>query len=421
MRDSLEQARLSVNLANSAFSPKVVPNIFGSFGQSDNANQTYKVDFSQRLTTGTELRATLGTASSKNQLGTFYTTDTAFFVRQPILRGFGRNNARRELFRTQSRVEEQIRSQSIVEQQLTVEVAAAYYGIVSQRLMADVAEKTLERSLQLLEASQAKLEAGRVSQLDVYRAQQLAADAETELLDSRASVEDAKDQLRYLIGQELDYDFAVEQEIPLVAEPLTADEAVATALENRLEILNSRQVLAEAERTMAYSKNQLLPQFDINIGFARQETAESFRTSFGVDNFKLTTFFSTSMPVDRTPQRVAYHSAIIDRDRRRRAVENLERRIAAEARRVSRNYLRLLRSLEVAESRADFAGKELEVATLRYQRGMANNLDVVNAELNLLMARSRLISIKAELALAWISTRAILGVLDPRQFIEESA
>jgi hypothetical protein len=40
-RDNVEQARLSINLAQSEFRLKVVPNLCGSFGQSSLSNQTY--------------------------------------------------------------------------------------------------------------------------------------------------------------------------------------------------------------------------------------------------------------------------------------------------------------------------------------------------------------------------------------------
>src|SRR5262245_19369946 len=54
--DTIEQAELGVRLARNQFQPKVTPNILGSFGQTDVNAQTYRVDLSQRFTTGTELR-----------------------------------------------------------------------------------------------------------------------------------------------------------------------------------------------------------------------------------------------------------------------------------------------------------------------------------------------------------------------------
>ena len=63
--DTIAQADLGLRLARNTFRPKVTPNIFGSFGQTDVSSQTYRVDVSQRLVTGTELRLSTGTASAQ--------------------------------------------------------------------------------------------------------------------------------------------------------------------------------------------------------------------------------------------------------------------------------------------------------------------------------------------------------------------
>lgn len=415
VRDNLEQARLSVNLAQSAFRPRIVPNIFGSLGQTSLSNQTYALSFSQQLPFGSRVEANVAAAGSRNQLGDFYNTDTSFLVSQPLLRGFGAGIAQREVRRAAAQVSEQMRQATITEQQLAVDVAAAYYRVVGHLLLVDVASKSLESSRSLLEASRAKLEAGRVSQLDVSRAHQLAAEAEGQLLDARGSLEDAKDLLRSLLDLGLDHDFEVSRDIPRLVEPMSMEEAVTLALQNRQEMESAREALAEAERSVSFGRNQLLPQFDVKVGLTRQETAESFSDSFGFNNYHLTSYFSASVPVDRTPQQTDYHNYLIERDRRQRAIAATERRIAEEARRAVRRQERLLRSLEVAESRLQFAEQELEVARLRFQRGLANNLDVVNAEENVLSAHSRQIGILAELAVARLELRAALGVLDPRR------
>jgi outer membrane protein TolC len=420
-RDYLEQARLSFNLAQSAFRPRIVPNIYGSLGQSSLSNQTYALSFSQRLSFGSQIEANVSAAGSRNQLGDFYNTDTSFLFSQPLLRGFGRNVAQRDVHRASMQVAEQIRQTTITEQQLAVEVAAAYYRVVGGSLLVEVASKSLESSRSLLEASRAKLEAGRVSQLDVSRANQLASEAEIQLLDAGGSLEDAKDLLRNLLDLGLDHDFEVSREIPRLVEPVSPEEAVAQAHRNRPEMESAREALAEAERSVSYGRNQLLPQFDVKVGVTRQETAETFAESFGLNNYHLTTFFAASVPVDRTPEQTNYHTSLIERDRRQRSIAATERRIAEEARRAVRRQERLLRSLEVAESRLQFAEQELEVATFRFQRGLANNLDVVNAEENVLSARSRQIGILAELAVARLALRATLGILDPRRELVEAS
>src|SRR5512134_1052790 len=54
--DSVSQADLGLRLARNAFRPKIVPNMFGTLGRSDLSSQTYRVDVTQKLVTGTELR-----------------------------------------------------------------------------------------------------------------------------------------------------------------------------------------------------------------------------------------------------------------------------------------------------------------------------------------------------------------------------
>ena len=63
--DNVEQANLSVRLARNTFTPKVVPNVLGSFGKTDINSQIYRVDVSQKFTTGTEMRVGVGTSTAQ--------------------------------------------------------------------------------------------------------------------------------------------------------------------------------------------------------------------------------------------------------------------------------------------------------------------------------------------------------------------
>jgi len=166
-----------LRLARNTFRPKVTPNIFGSFGRTDVSSQTYRVDVSQKLVTGTELRLSTGTASAQipgmDSAGDvlFYNADTTLTLTQPLLRGFGPSVARRSLTVAEMRKEDAARSQSLAEQQVAVEVAGAYYRVVSQQTFVEVARQSLLRARRLRDASEAKLDAGLVSQLDVLRSQ----------------------------------------------------------------------------------------------------------------------------------------------------------------------------------------------------------------------------------------------------------
>jgi outer membrane protein TolC len=427
--DNAEQATLGVRLAQNTFQPKLVPNVLGSFGQSDVSNQTYRLDLAQKLTTGTELRAGVGTTSAQIPGASgipgqsdirFYNTDTTFTVSQPLLRGFGPTVTRRSLASAEERERDARRQRTLAEQQVAVEVASAYYRVVAQRTLVGVAQKSLDRARRLRDQAEAKLDAGLVSQLDVFRAQQLVAQAEIQLFDAQSTSEDANDALAFLMGRESGVVFDVEAEIPRAVEPVGMDEAIATALGRRLDLQSANAAAAEADRSTAYARNQLLPQVDVNLAMTRRQTADSFTNSFGLDRFQAVTFLSISMPVDRTPGLIEYQNSLIDRDRRRREIQTLERRIRDDVKRAVRERDRVMRNLAAAETSVEIGQKEVEVAQFRYERGLSNNLDVVTAEAGLLAAEARRISALADAATSRLGLRAVLGILDPRKDIIET-
>lgn len=419
--DTIAQADLGLRLARNTFRPKITPNIFGSFGRTDVSSQTYRVDVSQRLVTGTELKLSTGTASAQipgvdtaSDL-LFYNADTTLTLSQPLLRGFGRSVARRGLTSAEMRKEDAQRAQSLSEQQVTVDVASAYYRVVSQQSFVDVARQSLARARRLREASEAKLDAGLVSQLDALRSQQLVSQSEMQLFDAQSAVEDARDQLLFLMGRQSGEAISVDGNIPRPGlDAVDVQRATALALANRLDLKSRVAARDDADNQIRYSRNQLLPQVDVNFAFTRRETAPSFKDSFGLDGYKFATFFTIAMPVDRTAQQVEYQSALIDRERRRRDAETLERQIADNVKQAIRERDRLIRNLAAAENNVELSRREVEVAQLRYENGLSNNLDVVTAEAGLLQAESRRIQALADSAVSALRLRAVLGIFNPR-------
>ena len=420
-RDTVEQAALARHAATSLFRPKLVPNVQGSVGQTEASNQTYRLDFLQRTTFGTEVRAGFGASSAlipsvTDPLGgdvRFYNADTNVTIVQPLMRGLGKSVARRALTSAEVRHQDAMVSLARAEQLLSVEVASTYFRVIQQRSLRDVAEKSLERSEQLLRVADAKMQAGLVSQLDVLRARQLVAESRLQLGDATYAVDSARDELATLMGWSTDRAFEVVGDIPATDAPPSLEGAMATARERRADLARARSSVSEAERTAGYFRNQLLPQVDLSVGLTRRETATSLADSVRAGRFHLSTFFTISMPIDRTPQLVEYQNALIDRDRRRRDADLLEQAVADEVKRYAREQRRLADVLAAAEASVDLARQEVEIAGFRYARGLSNSLDVISAETGLLAAEGRLVMVRAEAAVTRLRLRAVMGVLDP--------
>ena len=416
--EQIEQARLGRTLAASAFATRITPNLLGSFGQSDVRNQTYGVGVSRRFTTGTEVRMDVGATTFSNQIGRFYAADTTLLLRQSLLKGFGPLAGRRDIERADHQLGNARRQRVLMEQQVGIEVARTYYGLIAGRELVAAARTALESALQLLEASEAKLEAQLVSQLDVFRARQLVADADGRLFDADSAVEDLKDELRILMSRDLDYEFRVAAELDARMEPMELADAVGRALQHRIELRDADAAVEESERDVRFTRHQLLPQFDVSVAMTRRESADNLRGAFGLDRFEPVTFFSVSTPLNRTAENTQLQSAMMERGRRMRERELLRRRIAQEARRAVREQQRLANAVESADTTVEFAEREVALATLRFQRGLSNNLDVVNAQAALLDATTRRLGVLSNVAVSRLTLRATLGILDVRRDIQ---
>jgi outer membrane protein len=414
-RDALSEASLGLRVAKATFEPQLVPNVSGSFGHAALASQTVGIGLTQRFTTGTEVRGSTSATSLRNQLGAYYLVDTTLIVSQPLLRGFGREEVLQPVTTAQRKVADAERQRLLTEREVALDVASTYYGIVAEDAMGDAARKSLERARALVAASEAKLKAGLVSQLDVLRGRQLLTQAEADAVGAEALCEDARDRLRALMHADAQFVFGVEPAAPGVVAAVRLDDAVATALTHRPELARAADAVVASSLAVRLAADGLRPQFDLGVALTRQATGPTLSSSFRSGDTNLGAYANFSMPLVRTRERADRERALLDRERRLREQAALQTAIAQEVRAAVRRQERAARVLELAGAASDLAGKESEVARFRYQRGLSNNLDVVNAEANLLAAESRRIAASTELAIASLALRLAMGTLDPRQ------
>jgi outer membrane protein len=416
-RAGIDQAQQSLRLADDAFGLKLLPNMSGALGRTTLSNQAYGLNMSQKFVGGTQISGGLSAASYRNQLGNYFYSDTTLQVTQPLLRGFG-TVTRRSLFDAEGRAGDSRRQLALAEQQVAQDVAAAYYAVVVQNQTVAVAKTAIERAVNLRDASRARLATGRVTQLDVLRAEQLVAQAEAQILDVEGALADARERLTILIGRPIDGEFTVVDAIPTDVEAVTSEVAIASALSRRAELAVARGTIDEADRAVQAARNQLRPQVDVGVAVTRQETAPDLSSAFGTNGFRGAMLATVSMPIDRTVDDVGLQTALIERSRRQQELESIRDRITQEARQAVRRQVRAQRAVELARASVGLAERELEIATFRFQRGLSNSLEVVSAQGTLRGVQSQEVAARAEIALARIALRAAMGVLDPRQDIE---
>jgi outer membrane protein TolC len=77
-----------------------------------------------------------------------------------------------------------------------------------------------------------------------------------------------------------------------------------------------------------------------------------------------------------------------------------------------RDLEQIRKSVDLQKTAVEVAQQQHRLATLRYQRGLASNFDVVEAEESLVLARSALVSLLARYQVERVDLLRTLGTLD---------
>jgi outer membrane protein len=171
-------------------------------------------------------------------------------------------------------------------------------------------------------------------------------------------------------------------------------------------------VIEEAGRSTSLARQNLWPQLDLNLRWTRLGYGTSFGTALGAGDGRFDVFLSTSYPLERSSAKVASPGAEMNERAAVRAAEQQGRAIEAEVRSAIRDLERLRRSIALQGRSVEIAEQQHRLANLRYQRGLASNFDVVDAEGSLVLARSALVGLLTSWQVARLELRRATGELD---------
>ena len=268
--------------------------------------------------------------------------------------------------------EGQERQYELGRQRLAVDVTRSYYQVIQQRQLLAVARQSLDRSESLRRASTARLEVGLVSKLDVYRAELQASQAQESMVRAETSLDSELERFRNLLG--LSPSDPLQPEALVLPEDIDDDVEpveilIQRALQNRLDLLETRDEVGDARRTESLAKQNLLPQLDLNLGV----------TQFGNGTTYGNAFHSADRRVNGCSSRRLIPGAV-ERPRRRWPSSTSPPRAHAPAGRLDvgrrcargRGSSAIRKSIELQRKGVEVAEQQRRLATLRYQRGLAS-------------------------------------------------
>jgi len=266
----------------------------------------YDWDFSvsQKFVTGGDYELTMDnnknqSSSSRTSLNPIYSSDLALTFTQPLLKDFGIDLNKREIYIAKN-------DQKISDHQFTEKVIATiaeteniYWDLVFSIEDLKVKETSLQRARDLEKQVKAQVDVGTLAELEILQAKSNVASREERLLNAQNLIDDNGDNLKSILNFSFDSEEGLKEIIPAdspVFEPgaeNSLEEALKTALIHRPDLLAKKMELENRNIEAKYNENQTLPTLDLVGSLGLNGLSGDSSTKNGSYDSALSEAFST--------------------------------------------------------------------------------------------------------------------------------
>lgn len=267
--------------------------------------------------------------------------------------------------------------------------------------------------LALVERTEALFAAGRVTALEVQRAQQSLLSAEDALNDAQIALQSALDSFKVFIGMPVQQGLELTYlDVEVHSIDMAAMDAEALALRYRLDLQTARDRIDDARRGVANAANLLGPSVDLSGGASIGNRANDPARKIDSRTLDYDLGLSIDLPVDRLPERNTYRRALIAFERAQRSATETQENVLADVRSAERAIRSAQYSLQIQQAGIDLARQRLEFANESLLLGRVNNSrDVVEAQSSLLNAQDRYDQARADLQIQMLRYLRDTGTL----------
>ncbi len=413
LKDSLITTNLEVATADHQFSLKFVP--LANFGvTSGDSSQMLGFEVTKNFEVGTKMALGLAGNSIENDdfvINNSHNARAYAQLSQPLFRRWGQKYNRLGLTRAEMQRNKQAFLANRTRQEIIQGSIQKYYTAVVARLQKALSEKALSRSAQYLEVAKSRQLVGLVSKTDVYRAELASLSAESAVLDQRRSLETAEDALKENLSWDADWDLALNEDISLLA-PVLPEDWRAILPEQRSD-WQAQLVELDLSGILSFrAERDLLPDLFLNLQVEQKGQGESYDEAGQLDETNWSVQLQLNSTFDSFNEQAALTREKMAESKLRRNAKALERRIFREARQAFQDLLSADRRLEISRKSLEQAEKALDLALIRYERGLSDNVELLDAEEAFAAAELNIIQDRVTYNLSAVRVAYALGVLD---------
>jgi outer membrane protein len=424
------------NAAKGVYSPSMSANLNNLDSKTPAQNQligaqvlastraNYSFVWQQQIGTGANYNVTFQnlrstTNSAFSGFNPLYSSALSAQIIQPLARNFGVDTNKQRITVAQNS-ERGSRAQFEGRVMDTVrDVSFAYLDLVFSIRNLEVARQSLTLAQDLLRNNRIQVEVGTMAPIDVLEAEAEVAAREEAVIVAEEAIKTNQDNLKSLINDPDSKDFWTMEYNPSDAPTMEEvqvdiDAAVATALQRRPELEQSRIELETRTYNVKYTKNQMMPQLDAVGSFAlngiggtqliRQDFAgqpslivpgsygDAVDQIFGGQFRDWSLGLQVSYPLGNS-QVVAQHAQAQVSARQQQAQINAnEIFVAQDVRQSARSVETNRKRIDATRVARELAQRRLEAEQKKFEVGMSTSFLIVQAQRDLAQAAANELS-----------------------------
>jgi len=432
-QNTTKRAEQDVEIANAGFQPTFGITTSDSFNtqirsgdildgaaqpqsNSQSTRATVSKDFISGGTLSLSTRLNRNFSNSTNStINPRYNAATTLSVRQPLLSGYGPAvaNARR-------RLSELSLEQSQYDFQATVlriinDTEIAYHSLAFAQEQFNVRKAALELAEALLSENESKMETGIATSLDVLQAQVGVANATDQLLRAEKSVEDAKDNLLTILGEDTMQPTQIVVEAPDVSDPVAPDvDATFTrVIDNAPRYLTLLNQKIQREVELRRAKRNRLPSLNLNGDYALTGLEASLEAAYDdvteAQSYNWQWSLSLDIPWGLNERKADYIKAQIQLDTEEARASREKQRLFRDTRIAVRNVTTAIDGISIKELATRLSAEEFEMEKAKFDAGLSTGRRVLEAQQRMDEAKVDELQAKIDLLNAYSNLRELDG------------
>lgn len=412
MQGALLQSEINIQLACAEFDwnifPKADAGLVGGGRAGVGATLGMGVEVSKKFTNGTRfVFIPTMMKAAKN-----YQSNLQTSITQPLLRGFGSAYTLAPLRAAQFSNRSAIRQYYIAQAKQIFVAIKGMYEILKQEKLVELDQESVARMEKFVLSTKMKERIGMSDALDIYRAETEFKLTEDSLSRSSEQLQDAKDGLRDILGLSIEMPISVD--IKLEYAPVSANEveAITAALNNRIEIDQAEDAYYESKRLENLAGLNLRPELNLVVDYTSFSWDEAFTRSWtGKRESKWGIGFVTSGDPWNTREQAAYQMSQFNSLDSAMTLEQIRDNIVLDVKRALREIKRAEDRIHLSEEQIENSKKGYYTSRIKFEYGMANNFDLLQAEKSLRQAQAALISSIIDHRIGEFRFLSVLGLL----------